>query len=400
MKLSERIARLKPSPTLALNTKANAMIKSGVKVANFAVGEPDFATPEIIVEKAIASLKKGRTKYGPAGGGMELRQAICRKMARDNKLSFTPDQVVCGVGAKEILFHLFLSLINEGDEVLVPSPYWVSYTDQILAAGGKPVVIPMPDARAIEDGSFLTPEILQKYATSRTVGIVLNSPNNPGGYICKEEPLRALGKFLATRSWWVISDEIYEFLAFDGPHVSILGLCPELSDRTIIVHGMSKGFGMTGWRVGWGAGPKPVMDLVRSIQGHSSTCLQGFIEDACVVALDAGRDLVATALESLKARRDVAVECLRAIPHIGYVKPEGAFYVLIDCRQAIQRSNIPQVKDSFSLGEWLLEKHHVALVPGSAFGAEGYLRLSYAVAETTVREGIESLKRGLHELTT
>lgn len=395
---SKRIARLKPSPTLALNTKANTLIKNGTRVANFAVGEPDFPTPAPIVEKAIESLRAGRTKYGAAGGGAELRQAVCEKLRRENGLAFTPDQVVCGVGAKEILFHLFLAMINDGDEVLVPSPYWVSYTDQILAAGGVPVVLPMPEAAAIEDSSFLAPEIIERYATARTVGIVLNSPNNPGGYVIKEPAMRALGKYLESKPWWIISDEIYEYLAFDAPHVSILGLNPALADRTVVVNGMSKGFGMTGWRVGYGAGPKVIMDLVRSIQGHSSTCLQGFIEDACVVALRQGRELVREEIGALRRRRDIALECLTAVPGIARVKPEGAFYILIDCRDVIARSRDRSITDCMTLGTWLLERHHVALVPGASFGAAGYLRLSYATCEETLRDGITSLARGLAEL--
>lgn len=384
MQLSQRISTIQPSPTLALNSKANQLKKQGHNILNFSVGEPDYPTPEIIVEQAIKSLKAGRTKYTPAGGGPELRTAIANKLKRDNNLTYTPDQVVVGCGAKEILFHIFLALLNDGDEVILTAPCWVSYADQIKAAGAVPIIVPLSDKPiSIAD--------IEKHASPKTKAFVLNTPNNPAGYVLTPEENRELGNYLKKKNWWIISDEIYEYMAFDRPHECLLQVFPELTDRFLLVNGLSKGFAMTGWRVGYLAGPMSVVSIVKSLQSHSSTCIPGFIEDAAVVALNAGAPLLEKDVEKLKTRRQLAVETMDRLGGFKYIRPQGAYYIFIDVRDYLKAG-----MTSLQLSEVLLEKHHIAMAPGEAFGCPGWIRLSYAVNEQTIKEGLERLHKALH----
>jgi aspartate aminotransferase len=394
MQLSRRISAVKSSPTVALNAKAKTLAQSGVKVMNFAVGEPDFPTPDAVVQVAVEALKAGHTKYGAAGGGPAFRAAIAAKLARENGLTFPAGDIVAGIGAKEILFHIFLAILNEGDEVIVPSPYWVSYPDQVVAAGAKPVFLPLPDDIGARP---LTVDALAKAATPRTTAIVLNSPNNPAGYVFDERLLHDLGTFLKDKPWWIVADEIYEYLAFDRPHVSLLKLFPELKDRFILVNGMSKGFAMTGWRVGYCAGPTAVMKMVRDLQSHSSTCLPPFVEEAATYAIAQGPALLADGLKAMKRRRDLAAARLAEMPGVGFTAPQGAFYVFIDVRQVLAGARTFK-GDTFALSDLLLTEHHVAVVPGEAFGAPGFLRFSYATDEATIAEGLKRLAAALRAL--
>jgi aspartate aminotransferase len=392
--LSRRILAVKSSPTVALNGKAKALARDGVKVLNFAVGEPDFKTPDIVVDAAVAAMKAGRTKYGPAGGGPEFRAAIAKKLKAENGLDFSPDDIVCGIGAKEILFHIVLALVNDGDEVLIPSPYWVSYPDQVIAAGGKPVLLPLSEDIA---GKPLTIDMLKRHESAKTTAIILNSPNNPAGYVFDEKFLKELGAYLETKNWWIVSDEIYEYLAFDRPHVSLLKLFPSLKDRFIHVNGMSKGFAMTGWRVGYAAGPQSAMKLVRDLQSHSSTCLPPFIEEAATLAIAKGEGLLHDQFQVMRKRRDLAISILKQMPGVTYVQPNGAFYVFIDVRERLKGTRFDG--DTFALSDHLLMQHHIALVPGEAFGAPGFLRLSYATDEATIEAGLLKMKEAMKGLT-
>ncbi|MEO7161980.1 MAG: pyridoxal phosphate-dependent aminotransferase [Bdellovibrionia bacterium] len=392
--LSKRILAVKSSPTVALNAKAAQMVKDGHPVLSFAVGEPHFPSPTIVVDAAIAALKKGRTKYGAAGGGLELRKAIAAKLLKENKVQFQPDQIVVGIGAKEILFHLMLSLLNEGDEVIIPAPYWVSYADQVIAAGAVPIVLPVP-AKFPEETLDLA--LIEKHASPKTAAILLNSPNNPAGYVFSNATLKQLGNYLKTKDWWIVSDEIYEYLSFEAPHQSLLELFPELKDRFILINGFSKGFSMTGWRVGYGAGPESVMKLVKSLQSHSSTCLPGFIEDAALVAIERGKDLVKTEISSLDTLRKTAIREFSKISEIQFGQPAGAFYFLLDFRKFLKQPR-GGMSTTFELCEWLLQKHFVAMVPGEAFGAPGFIRFSYAVSEDTLLQGIQRIKDAIKSL--
>jgi len=385
MEFSRRITSVQPSPTLALNAKAIQLTKQGHKVLNFAVGEPDYPTAPIVVDRAIESLKAGRTKYTPAGGGPELRQAIADKLLRDNGLNYNVNQIVAGAGAKEVLFHTFLSLLNDGDEVLLTAPYWVSYGDQIRAAGGVPITVPIPD-----HGGFPSLETIEKYASARTKVFVFNSPNNPAGYVLGEKELKTLGEYLRKKSWWVISDEIYEYMSFDVPHTSLVKVCPELTSKFVLVNGLSKAFAMTGWRVGYCAAPLELAAMVRSLQSHSSTCIPGFIEDASVVALKAGRPLMAKDIERLKARRDLAIKYLQELGGLKFLVPQGAYYIFIDVRQHLKSG-----ETTLQFSDRLLTEHHLALAPGEAFGAPGFLRISYAIDDATILEGIQRLHKAI-----
>lgn len=399
MELSRRILSIQPSPTVALNAKATALSKQGAKVLNFAVGEPDFPTPAPIIECAIAAMRNGRTKYGPAGGGLELRQIIVQKLKRDNRLSFLPEQIVAGIGAKEILFHSFLSILNDGDEVIVPAPYWVSYADQFKAAGATAVTLPLPQFQSGKAFKAIDIAEMEKAATKKTKAVVLNSPNNPAGYVMKRDELEELGKYLLTKDWYIVSDEIYEYMAFDAPHISLLEMFPELAPRFIYINGMSKGFAMTGWRVGYAAGPSPVMQLVRGLQSHSSTCIPGFIEDAATLALKEGRSLMAPEIEILRKRRDHIVGLIETqLPDVGYMRPEGAFYVFLDVRKLLQNASNLSERTSLALCDRLLSEYHIAVVPGEAFGAPGFMRMSYATGQETIGLGIDRLQKAFSEI--
>jgi aspartate aminotransferase len=392
LELSRKIAALKPSPTVALNGKAKEMARQGTKVYNFAVGEPDFPTPESICQVAIQSLQNGRTKYAPAGGSPALREAISNKLKRDNQLDYKPEQIVVGVGAKEILFHLNLALLNEGDEVLIPAPYWVSYTAQVEAAGAKPVFIPMPEDH---HAPRLTPEAIAAHASPKTKAIILTSPNNPAGYVLKKHELEAIGQYLEDKPWWIIGDEIYEYMTFDTEHHSLAQLNPKLLDRYLLVNGLSKGFAMTGWRVGYLAGPERVVKLVKTLQTQSSTCLPPFIEDAAIYALQLGQGAMAEKFALLRERRDLAVSLLDGFPGVTMIPPEGAFYIFVDIREALGKSAKFGQTDSMKFGDYLLETYHVAMVPGEAFGVPGFLRLSYAASKDDLQEGLERLGQAL-----
>ena len=391
--LSERLQKVQASPTLALNAKANALKKQGKPVCSFVVGEPDYDTPSIIVEALIQSIKKGRTRYGAAGGGLELRQAICTKLMRENQLAFSPEQIVVGIGAKEILFHLCLSLLNEGDEVLFLAPYWVSYGDQVVAAGGVPVIIPPPEAGVSIETQV---EQIEAYCTTRTKAVIFNSPNNPAGYCFHPKTLEKIGAIAKRHDWWIISDEIYEYMSFDAPHVSLLNLFPELAPRFILVNGFSKGFAMTGWRVGYAAAPKEVAQVLRNLQSQSSTCIPGFIEDAALVAIEQGCGLMQKEIATLKHRRDLAYGLLCQFPGIQITKPEGAFYIFLDVREWLTSQKILPCTTSLELCAVLLDTFYLAFVPGEAFGAPGFIRLSYAVSESDIQEGISRLKKALY----
>jgi aspartate aminotransferase len=390
--LSRRISKLSPSPTVALNAKAKQLKADGHDVLNFAVGEPDFSCPEETINIAISSLKDGLVKYGPAGGSPSFRKAISDKLKRENGLEFDPNQIVCGIGAKEILFHIFLATLNEGDEVILNSPCWVSYEEQIKAAGAKPVFIPLED---YQSGSVVNIEAIEKHATDKTKAFILCSPNNPAGYALSEAELKELGSYLASKDWWVVSDEIYEYMSFENPHKSLLSICPELKDKYIHVNGVAKGYAMTGWRVGYTAAPMPVAKLVKSLQSHSSTCIPPFIEKAAEWAINQGPEIMKEKISSLAERKNLAMSELDKVSDISYIKPQGAFYIFVDIRQALEKSEKFSATDSLSFAQHLLETEYVAVVPGEAFQAPGFLRFSYAASEDWIRDGISRLAKSL-----
>lgn len=389
--LSRHITSLSPSPTISLNTKAKALRDSGKDVINFSVGEPDFDTPAVIVEAGISGLQEGLTRYGPAGGGPALRKAITDKLARENGLSYQPENIVVGIGAKELLFHIFLAILNEGDEAILFSPAWVSYKEQIKAAGATPVFIPFAD---IDDQIAA----LDQHITSKTKAVVLCSPSNPSGAVLTSAQLQKLADKLVQRDIWVISDEIYEYMVFEQEHQSILNVCEQLKDRTILVNGLSKGFAMTGWRVGYIAACDEVAKLVRRLQGHSSTCLPPFIEKAAVVAVQQGKQLMADAILDLKERRDFVIKLAKQVPAISWVEPQGAFYLFVDIRRLLEQSRRNDVRTSLEFSEYLLETFQVAAVPGEAFDCPGFIRFSYATSRETIADGFDRFKKAAETL--
>lgn len=386
--LSTRICSLSPSPTVALNAKAKDLKAQGHDVLNFSVGEPDYSCPDMAIQTAIKALKDGQVKYGPAGGSPSFRQAISDKLKNENGLDFPADQVVCGIGAKEILFHIFLATLNEGDEVLLNAPCWVSYEEQIKAAGAVPVFVPLGEYTS---EPIISTAVIEKYASPKTKAFVLCSPNNPAGYALTKEELSTLGAYLQQKDWWVVSDEIYEYMSFAGPHHSLLKLCPELKDRYIHVNGIAKGYAMTGWRVGYTAAPIEVAKLVKTLQSHSSTCIPPFIEKAAEWAIRQGPQIMAEKIESLKTRKDLAVEELSKNKELSFIQPSGAFYVFIDIRNALKKSKHFDENDSLGFAKYLLETQHVAMVPGEAFRSPGFLRFSYACSTEIILEGIKRL---------
>lgn len=393
--VSTRISQLKPSPTVALNAKAKALKAEGHDVLNFAVGEPDFSCPPETIEVATQALQDGLTKYSQAGGNLELRTAISNKLKRENDLSFPVDQIVCGIGAKEILFHIMLATLNEGDEVIINAPCWVSYEEQIKAAGAKPVFIPLTD---YENSSIISAEVIEKYATDKTKAFILCSPNNPAGYSLSLDELVSLGEYLKQKDWWIISDEIYEYMSFENPHTSLLKVCPELEGRYIHVNGIAKGYAMTGWRVGYTAAPVEVAKLVKSLQSHSSTCIPPFIEKAATWAINQGPSIMKEKIDSLEARRQLAIEHLNKLNGVSYIKPQGAFYIFVDIRKALANANGYESTESLKFAQYLLESQYMAVVPGEAFQSPGFLRFSYAASESWIKEGIARLGQALDSI--
>jgi aspartate aminotransferase len=389
--IAKRCSTLQASPTLALNAKAQELKASGKTVYNFAVGECDAGTPKVIVDAAIKALGEGKTRYSSPGGSLPLRQAIQRKLMRENHLTWSENDLVVGMGAKELLFHLCLGLLDPGDEVIVPAPYWVSYAEQIQLAGASAKII--PSERTLQNQGFaLNCADIEAVATTKTKALILNFPNNPCGAVATESQLRELANYLLDKPWWIISDEIYEYLVYGQKHLSLLNVEPRLKDRFIYVNGLSKGFFMTGWRVGYLAAPSPVAKTVRSLQGHSSTCIPPFIEAAAIVALDGGKDLIKNEIAALDRRRQLTIKWAQEQSHIKYTEPQGAFYLFLDLSHPLRTLS------SMTFAENLLEKYQVAVVPGEAFGAPRHIRLSFAVGEADLLEGLRRISLAIAEL--
>lgn len=388
MNIATRMSCLKPSATVSLNEKVAQLRKEGKSIVNLVIGEPDYPTPSVIVDECIKALREGKTKYGASGGGTVLKSAIIDKLSSENNLNYCLDELVVGVGGKEILFHTMLTILNPGDEVVIFTPYWLSYRTHVELCGAKLIEIPLD----FKDGDVvLDIDKISSYFSSKTKCIILNSPNNPGGYVFSQNNLKTLASFLSSKDIWIISDEIYEYFCFDKKHYSILNEAPELQDKTILVNGLSKSFSMTGWRVGYAAGPRQVISRVKSLQSQSSTCIPGFIEQAATEALYQGKKLMEKELQTMKQRRDYIVQELSSIDHLGFIKPQGAFYMFLDVSYWYNS----KIKDSLSFCEYLLSECGVAVVPGVVFGKDEYVRLSYAASMEDLKEAVRRLKQVL-----
>jgi aspartate aminotransferase len=379
MELSKRVLAVKPSVTLEIAAKAKAMKAQGIDVISLSAGEPDFDTPAFIKDACIEALRKGQTKYTPVPGTVELRQAVCRKLKRDQGLDFTPDQIVVGCGAKHVIFNVLFALLNPGDEVLIPSPYWLSYPEMVAVLGGTSVFLPSTEKTSFK----ITPAVLEKALTPRSRILILNSPSNPTGAVYSKEELLALCAVLKKHpNVIILSDEIYEKLIFDGrKHVSIASLDPEIAKRTVIVNGHSKAYAMTGWRLGYAAFPdKTLAKAVESIQSHSTSNPVSFTQPGGVAALDQGDDEAGKMCAVFQKRRDLFIEKLKAVRAFKPFKPDGAFYLFTDI-QATGLSGLEVAKK-------LLAEVHVAVIPCEPFGSPHHIRMSYATSEKDIETAV------------
>jgi aspartate aminotransferase len=387
MDISERMKRISPSMTLAIDAKAKKLKEEGVDVLNFGAGEPDFDTPKPICEAAKKAIDEGHHKYTPVAGTQELRKAIARYLSREYGVSYEPGQIVASCGAKHSLYNVFMALVNPGDEVLIPSPYWVSYPEQVKLAGGSPVFVDCS-----EEAEFkLTPEALKARITPRTRVLILNSPSNPTGAVVGRKAMEGIARLALEHKLWVVSDEIYAKLAYGEEHVCFPSLSKEVAAQTILVNGMSKAYAMTGWRLGYAAGPAQVMKAVTDLQGQSTSNPAAIVQKAGVAALDMPDAEIQKMVEVFRKRRDMIVEGLNAIPGVKCLKPSGAFYVFPNMKGLFK----PGRSNSMELSAYLLDHAKVALTPGIAFGAEGYMRMSYATGEKTILEGLKRIREAV-----
>ena len=397
--LADRLKTLAPSSTLAVQAKAKALRARGVDVISFGAGEPDFDTPERIKEAAVAALRRGQTKYTEVGGIPELRAAVCAKLKRDNGLDYDPAEVLVSCGAKHTLFNIVTALVNPGDEVLVPSPFWVSYPEQVRLLGGTPVTVDTREG----SGFDLDPERLRAAVTPRTKLVVLNSPNNPTGAVFSRPALTAVARLAVERGLWLVSDECYESLTFEGRHVSVASLDPEVKARTLVVNTCSKAYAMTGWRIGYAAGPREVVRAMTDVQSQVTSNPSSIAQWAAVEALAGPQDEVAKMAGEFDRRRHLIVGGLNALPGVSCVMPRGAFYAFANVSGLFGRAwthegRTVALKGSLDVAAFLLEEARVAVVPGLDFGSDAHVRLSYATSEAAIREGLARMGAAIKTL--
>lgn len=394
--LSERAGKIKPSPTLAIDAKAKAMKANGVDIVNFGVGEPDFDTPDNIKEAAIKAIRDGFTKYTPVGGIDPLKDAIIEKFKKDNNLHFTRDEIIVSCGAKHSLYNIAQALFSHGDEVLIPSPYWVSYPDQALLNDAIPVFI-----KTFETDSFMVkPEVLESYITKKTKVLILNSPSNPTGLTYDKKNLERIAEIVLKHNIYVISDEIYEKLTYDGfEHISIASLDHSMKEKIIVVNGLSKSYAMTGWRIGFAAGPKEIIKAMTNIQSQSTSNPTSIAQKAAIEALTGPQDFIKIMLAEFDRRRKFLINELNAIAGMSCLIPTGAFYAFPNTSRFYGKSTDNQkISSSSDLSLYLLEKANVALVHGGAFGDDNYIRLSYATSIHEIKKGVDRIREALRKL--
>ncbi|HSU80383.1 MAG TPA: pyridoxal phosphate-dependent aminotransferase [Candidatus Angelobacter sp.] len=387
MRLSERVKTITPSSTLAITAKANQLKEEGHDIIGLGAGEPDFNTPESIIEAAYDAAKNGKTKYTATAGLSELKQAIVDTLKKDQGLNFTPGQIIVSSGAKNALYLVFQALLNEGDEVLIPSPYWVSYPEQVKLAGGVPVFVEGHEANHFK----VTVEQLKKALTERTKALIINSPSNPTGMIYKKEELQAIGQFCLEHDLYIISDEIYNKLVYDGAKaVSIAELSPDLQKQTILINGVSKSHAMTGWRIGFAAGDQALIKAMTNVASHSTSNPTSIAQYAALAAYTGPQEPVEEMRKAFEDRLNYAYERLINIPGLTCVKPKGAFYLFPNAKKAAKMTGFETVDQWV---EALLEEEKVAIVPGSGFGAPDYVRLSYATSLEHLKNALDRIHR-------
>lgn len=386
LQLAARVREVPPSLTLAIAAKAKAMRAQGIDVCSFSTGEPDFDTPQHIKAAAKEALDAGKTKYGPASGEPKLREAIARKLREENNLPYQAENVIVTNGGKHSLYNLMMALINPGDEVIIPAPYWLSYPEMVKLASGKPVIVPTDAAT----GYKITPELLTAAITPRTKLFILNSPSNPTGMVYSPAEIQALAQVVVERDILVVSDEIYEKIIYDQTQqISIGTLGPEIFARTIISNGFAKAFSMTGWRIGYLAGPVELIKATSTIQGHSTSNVCTFAQYGALAALESDQNCVEKMRLAFAERRQIMFDLLNNMPGINCIKPDGAFYMFV---------NIAKFgMTSLEFSEALLEQQQIAVIPGIAFGADDHIRLSYATDLATIETGMERLDKFLRQ---
>jgi aspartate aminotransferase len=384
--LSDRVKKVKPSPTLEVTAKAKALREEGHDVIGLGAGEPDFDTPKHIKEALVRALDEGFIYYTAAAGIPELREAISEKLERDNGIDYATDETIVTPGAKQAIYEAVQAITNPGDEILIVDPWWVSYVPMVQLAEGTPVFVETHES----DGFRLKPEAIEEKVTKRTKAIIINSPNNPTGSVLSKDELEGIAKICANYDIMVISDEVYEPMTYDAKHISIASI-DDMKERTIAVNGFSKAYSMTGWRLGYAAGPIDIIKAMTRIQAHSISNTTSFVQKAGVAALAGPQDCVKEMVGEFRKRRDVIVEMLNDIDGVTCIKPKGAFYAFANCKS--------YEADSFKLTDYLLD-NGVAVVPGGAFGVqgEGFLRLSYATNMENIKEGVKRIARALARL--
>jgi len=385
MELAKRVTTLTPSATLAITAKAKEMKARGIDVISLGAGEPDFNTPAQIIDASYEAMKKGKTGYTPSSGLPDLKEVIIDKLARDQQLTYRPEEIIVTSGSKQALYLIFQTLIDPGDEVIIPAPYWVSYPEQVKLAGGQPVIVEGKEANSFK----ITAEQLEKAITERTKALVLNSPNNPTGMMYTKEELEEIGEVCTRHQVWIISDEIYEKLIYgEEKHVSIAQLSPALKERTIIVNGVSKSHAMTGFRIGFAAGDERLIKAMTGIASHSTSNPATPSQYAAIEAYRMDQKVVAEMVATFAKRLEIFYEKIRQIPGFVCQKPQGSFYLFPNVKEAARNCGYQSVDD---FAQALLQEAHVAVVPGSGFGAPDFIRLSYATSLELLEEAAERI---------
>lgn len=390
MVLSEKMSNISSSPTLAIDAKFKKMKADGIDVVGFGTGEPDFDTPDHIKMAAINAITAGFTKYTPASGTMDLRNAVAQKLENDNGVTYAPTDIVISNGAKHALVNAFYAILNDGDEVLIPAPFWVSYPEMVRIAGGVPKFI-----ETTEETHFkFSAEDFEASITPKTKAIVLNSPSNPTGMVYSEEELKSIADVAVKHNIFVVSDEIYEKLVYGSArHVSIASFGEDIKKLTIIINGVSKSYAMTGWRIGYTASAPEIAKIISNVQSHASSNPCSISQAAALAAISGPQEMVEAMRQEFKVRRDYMVERINKIPGVSCINPDGAFYVFMSIKDLLGKEIKGKViNNADEFCEWLLECSKVALVPGTGFGADGYVRWSYATSMQNIKEGLDRLE--------
>ncbi len=390
--MSNKLKSIQPSVTLAITAKAKSLKAQGVDIIGFGAGEPDFRTPKHIRDAAIDAIENESIGYTAASGMDSLKQAICDKLKRDNNLEYTKDQIVVSNGAKHSLFNTLSAICNKGDEVIVPNPYWVSYPELVRLVDAKPVFV-----ECLEENEFkYTLEALEDAITDKTKAIILNTPNNPTGTAYRKEDLKAIADLAIKYNIYIISDEIYEKLLYEGEHTSIASFNEDIKDLTIVVNGVAKAYAMTGWRIGYTACNKEIAKAMSNFQSHATSNPNTIAQYATIAALNAPEDTLNEMVSAFKERRDYMVKKINSINNLSCLKPQGAFYVMVNISKLIGKTiNGKVINNSIDFADYLLEDAKVAVVPGIGFGNDNYIRLSYATSLDNIKEGLNRIEKAI-----